>query len=72
MKNALEYFLTRLQEPSTVRGIVMLAGGLGITIDPIHLNEMIALVFILVGTINVWKKDASSKDSEVMEAIKNE
>lgn len=67
-----EYILNRLQEPSTIRGVIMIAGGLGINLDPEHIKEYITLAFIIVGAVNVYKKDAASKDSPVMEAVKNE
>lgn len=72
MKNVIEYILNRIQEPSTIRGVIMLAGGFGITLDPEHIKEYISLAFIIVGAVNVYKKDAASKDSTVMESVKNE
>lgn len=72
MKNAIEYIINRLQEASTLRGLTYVLGGVGITVDPEYIKELIPIVFIIVGAINIWKKDASSKDSTVMETIKNE
>lgn len=72
MKEAFETLLIRLQEPSTIRGLTYVLGGVGVTIDPEWIKQAIPLVFIIVGVINVLKKDAASKDSKVMEAVKTE
>ncbi len=56
MKN---YFLARLQEPSTWRGIVMFLTGCGIAIEPQWIEPMIAVGSGMAGLIAICTADRS-------------
>ena len=48
-----DYFLDRLREPSTWRGIVMLLTGLGVGISPELAESIVAVGVSLAGVIGV-------------------
>jgi hypothetical protein len=58
-----KYILERLSEASTVRGIIMFFGGLGLTIEPELMNQIVAATIAGSGIIGMVFKD--SKDSNV-------
>lgn len=47
--------LTALQQESTWRGLIAIATGLGITLEPELQNHIIAVGLALIGAINVSK-----------------
>jgi hypothetical protein len=55
-----QYILARLSEASTVRGIIMFFGGLGLTIEPELMNQIVAATIAGSGIIGMVFKD--SKD----------
>ena len=59
--------LDKLQEPSTVRGLIALLGALGITIQPEYHNHIVAAVLALIGIINVWRKESKVPKAKVLE-----
>lgn len=52
----MEYLLERLKEPSTWRGAVMLAIGLGVGISPGQIETIVSLGTAVVGAIGVFAK----------------
>ena len=46
-------------EPSTIRGLIQLAGVIGITVSPANIIHIITIGGALVGLINMVKKDSS-------------
>jgi hypothetical protein len=53
----MEWILTRLAEPSTWRGVILLATSFGITVSPDMINAIVAIGLALVGLINVIRKE---------------
>lgn len=53
----LKFFLARLKEPSTWRGIVMLATGFGVALTPDQANAVVAVGVAIVGLIGVLTAD---------------
>jgi PII-like signaling protein len=49
--------LKKLKEPSTFRGITILAGLVGFAIDPAHLEAIAAAVAATIGLIEVFRKE---------------
>jgi hypothetical protein len=49
--------LARLKEPSTFRGLAILAGLGGIVIDPAQVNAIAAAVASVLGLIEVFRKE---------------
>ena len=49
--------LARLKEPSTFRGLAILAGLAGVTIDPAQVNAIAAAVAAVLGLIEVFRKE---------------
>ena len=50
--------LSRLKEPSTFRGLAILAGLVGVTIDPAQVNAIAAAVAGIIGLIEVFRKES--------------
>ena len=59
--------LNKLQEPSTVRGILALLTAFGLTIQEQYHEQLIALFLALIGIINVWRKEPKIPKAEVVE-----
>ena len=59
--------LDKLQEPSTVRGLIALLGAVGITVQPEYHEHIIAAVLALIGLINVWRKESKVPKAKVLE-----
>jgi hypothetical protein len=59
--------LAKLQEPSTVRGLLAIAAALGVTIQPEYHDHIVAAFLALVGIINVWRKERKIPKAEVVE-----
>ena len=57
----IEYILARLGEASTIRGIIMFFGGLGLTIEPELTNQIVAATMAGSGLIGFLLKDSSDK-----------
>jgi len=53
-----QYILARLSEASTVRGIVMFIGGLGVTIEPDLMNQIVSATIAGSGIIGMIFKDS--------------
>ena len=53
----MDYILDRLKEPSTWRGAVMLAIGLGVGINPGQIEAIVALGTSVVGAIGMLAPD---------------
>jgi len=53
----LKFFLARLKEPSTWRGIVMLLTGFGVAFTPDQANAVVAVGVAIVGLIGVFTAD---------------
>jgi hypothetical protein len=49
--------LARLKEPSTFRGLAILAGLGGIAIDPAQVNAIATAVAAVLGLIEVFRKE---------------
>ena len=57
------WLLNRLKEPSTWRGAIAIAMGLGIGISPEMIESIVSVGVSIIGAILVLKKDAKSPDS---------
>ena len=64
MKFNTEYLINRLQEPSTWRGLVLIATAIGVKLEPEQFEAIITIGLAIVGAINVVKKDAKSPDAK--------
>lgn len=53
-----DYMLNRLREPSTWRGFIMLLTALGVALDAVQTEAVIALGMALVGAIGVFLPDS--------------
>lgn len=60
MNPILAYILARLGEASTYRGIFALLTALGLALKPEQAAAITSLGLALIGTVNVFKKDAKS------------
>ena len=54
----IKYILARLGEASTVRGIIMFFGGLGLTIEPNLMDQIVAATIAGSGLIGMVFKDS--------------
>ncbi len=55
--NLMNFIWQKLQEPSTIRGLLALLAGFGITIAPQYHDAIIATFLGLVGIINVYRSE---------------
>jgi hypothetical protein len=53
-----KYILARLSEASTIRGIIMFFGGLGLTIAPALTDQIIAATVAGSGILGIILKDS--------------
>ena len=51
-------FLSHLKQPSTFRGLAILAGLGGIAVDPAQVNAIAAAVAAVIGLIEVFRKES--------------
>lgn len=56
MKNLTDTLLNYAGQTSTWRGLIFVAGSLGLTLDPELQNHIVAVAFGLVGIINIVRK----------------
>jgi hypothetical protein len=49
--------LSKLKEPSTIRGVAILLGLAGINLDPEAVNAITAGVIAVIGLIEVFRKE---------------
>ena len=56
----MNWFLDRMKEQSTWRGIVLLVTAFGVKLDPERGEAIIALGLAIVGLINVIRKDRAT------------
>ena len=50
--------ITKLLEPSTIRGLISIAGAFGIFVNPEMVPHIVTAVMAINGIINVWRKEA--------------
>lgn len=55
--NLMNFIWQKLQEPSTIRGLLALLAGFGITIAPQYHDAIIATFLGLIGIINVYRSE---------------
>ncbi len=55
----LKYILARLSEASTIRGLIMFAGGIGFSIAPQMADHLVAGTIALSGVIGIFTTDGS-------------
>jgi hypothetical protein len=53
----MNFIWLKLQEPSTIRGLLALLAGFGITIAPQYHDAIIATFLGLIGLINVYRSE---------------
>jgi hypothetical protein len=53
----MKFIWLKLQEPSTIRGLIALLAGFGITIAPQYHDAIIATFLGLIGIINVYRSE---------------
>ena len=58
--------ITKLLEPSTIRGLISIAGAFGIFINPEMVPHIVTLVMAINGIINVWRKEAQAPKPEIV------
>ena len=63
----MEALLTKLQEPSTVRGLLALLAAFGLTVQDQYHEHIIAGFLALVGFINVYRKEPKIPKATVVE-----
>lgn len=63
----MEILLTKLQEPSTVRGLLALLAAFGITVQPDYHEHIITAFLALIGIINVWRREPKIPKAVVVE-----
>jgi hypothetical protein len=51
------YLSSRLQEPSTMRGVVMISTGVGVAVEPDHLEAIVAAGTVVAGVIGAAMPD---------------
>lgn len=61
MKGLLEYFGSRLREPSTWRGIIAMFTAAGISLDPDQVAGIVAAGVALMGVIGAFAPDAPAE-----------
>jgi hypothetical protein len=58
--------ITKLLEPSTIRGLISIAGAFGIFINPEMVPHIVTAVMAINGIINVWRKEAAAPKPEIV------
>ena len=58
--------ITKLLEPSTIRGLISIAGAFGIFVNPEMVPHIVTLVMALNGLINVWRKEPQAPKPEIV------
>ena len=58
--------ISKLLEPSTIRGIISIAGAFGIFIHPEMVPHIVTAVMAINGIINVWRKEAQAPKPEIV------
>jgi hypothetical protein len=53
----MKYFLDRLKEPSTWRGLALMLGALGVGVSPDMLNSISGAVIAALGLIEVIRRE---------------
>lgn len=53
----MNFIWLKLQEPSTIRGIIALLAGFGITVAPQYHEAIVATFLGLIGIINVYRSE---------------
>lgn len=59
--NQLNYILERLKEPSTYRGLAILGGIVGISLEPNQWTAIAAAVAGVIGLVEVFRREKSAK-----------
>ena len=57
----MNYFLARLKEPSTWRGIIAVLTALGVTISPEQTEAIVAVGLSVMGLIGIFSPDKTNK-----------
>lgn len=65
MKAITQFARNRLLERSTWRGLVLVLTGLGVSIDPAHLEALSALGAALIGMVEVFAPDKAGRMDDV-------
>jgi len=58
--------ISKLLEPSTIRGLISIAGAFGIFINPEMVPHIVTAVMAINGIINVWRKEAAAPKPEIV------
>lgn len=61
VKNLLDWCLSRLSENSTWRGIILCLTSIGVTINPQHIDTIVATGLAVVGLINILRVEPSNE-----------
>ena len=67
----LEFVVNRLKEPSTWKGLSTLLSMCGVYFNPEQWHTIVGLGALVVGLIDVLKKDASSPDSKLNKKLED-
>ena len=57
----MNFFLNRLREPSTWRGFIMLATGLGVAMSPETIEQVVVAGTAMTGLIGMFTTDGGQK-----------
>jgi hypothetical protein len=57
----LNYILARLKEPSTYRGLAILGGIVGISLDPEQWTAISAAVAAVIGLVEVFRREKTNQ-----------
>jgi hypothetical protein len=58
--------ITKLLEPSTIRGLISIIGAFGIAIHPDMVPHIVTAVMAINGLINVWRKETQAPKPEIV------
>ena len=54
----MNYFLSRVKEPSTWRGLAVMLGALGVGVNPEAVNQIGAAVGAAIAAVEIFRKEA--------------
>lgn len=70
MSNIIQYILSRLNEPSTWRGIVWIATALGLALDPTQKEAIVTAGMAIAGVVGVFTKEKPKPTPDQIEKVK--
>lgn len=71
MESIISFFIQRLNEPSTWRGLIWLVTALGLALSPEQKESIVTTGMAVAGLIGVFTKDKSKPTQEQIEHVEN-